>query len=242
MQFRIIPYSITSESAALVATKMTELAGYKVEAGAPSYDHRNLLWGSSAIQMQTLQPTAAINIAKSKLATFNALKSANVSIPDFSTLKQEAEEWVRAGTTVFVRKKLNASSGRGIVVSSKLPLEDAPLYVKSVSKTKEFRVHVVADQVIDLQEKRRKNGSKVNEMIRNLDNGWVFCRQNIIVPTGLKELGIAAVKAIGLLFGAVDVIFDAAANKLYVLEVNTAPGLTNSTAINYAKAFLSLPS
>jgi glutathione synthase/RimK-type ligase-like ATP-grasp enzyme len=147
---------------------------------------------------------------------------------------------VRAGLTVFVRKKLNASSGRGIVVTTTLPIDDAPLYVKSINKTKEFRVHVVADQAIDLQEKRRKNGSRANEMIRNLDNGWVFCRQNIVAPAGLKELGVAAVKAIGLLFGAVDIIFDAVGNRLYVLEVNTAPGLTNSTAINYAKAFLAL--
>jgi glutathione synthase/RimK-type ligase-like ATP-grasp enzyme len=148
---------------------------------------------------------------------------------------------VRAGVTVFVRKKLNASSGRGIVVATTLPIDDAPLYVKSINKTKEFRVHVVADQAIDLQEKRRKNGSRANEMIRNLDNGWVFCRQNIVAPAGLKELGVAAVKAVGLLFGAVDIIFDAVGNRLYVLEVNTAPGLTNSTAVSYAKAFLNLP-
>lgn len=241
MQFRIVPYSLTSESGLLIASKMTELAGYKVDAGNPSYDHLNLLWGSSAIQMKTLQPTEAINIAKSKLLTFNKLKEAGVSIPDFTCSKQEAEEWVRAGVTVFVRKKLNASSGRGIVVATKLPLDDAPLYVKSISKTKEFRVHVVGDQAIDLQEKRRKNGSKANEMIRNLDNGWVFCRQNIVAPAGLQELGVSAVKAIGLLFGAVDIIFDSVGNRLYVLEVNTAPGLTNSTAVSYARAFLNLP-
>jgi D-alanine-D-alanine ligase-like ATP-grasp enzyme len=41
-------------------------------------------------------------------------------------------------------------------------------------------------------------------------------------------------------YKVLDIIFDAVGNRLYVLEVNTAPGLTNSTAINYAKAFLAL--
>ncbi len=241
MEFRIVPYSLTSESAHLLANKMTSLAGYKVEAGSPSYDHRNLLWGSSSIQMKTLQPTEALNIAKSKLETFNKLKEMNVSVPQFTCSKQEAEEWIRNGITVFARKKLNASGGRGIVIASKLPLEDAPLYVKSIDKTKEFRVHVVADKAIDLQEKRRKRGAQANELIRNLDNGWVFCRRDIIAPNGLAELGVSSVKAIGLLFGAVDIVFSASENKLYVLEVNTAPGLCDSTAVAYARAFLELP-
>jgi D-alanine-D-alanine ligase-like ATP-grasp enzyme len=37
-------------------------------------------------------------------------------------------------------------------------------------------------------------------------------------------------------FGAVDVIYNRAQDKAYVLEVNTAPGLEGSTLDNYVEA------
>lgn len=245
--FRIVPYKRTSESAKLLARKLTELSGVEVISGSPSYDHRNVLWGSSDVQMNTMQPTAAINIAKNKLRTLQKLKESGVQIPDFTTDKRVAEGWVRAGTTVLARQQLNASEGRGIVICTQLPLAEAPLYVKLIKKKKEFRVHVLNGQVIDLQEKRRRNGvreadgRRIDGTIRNIGNDWVFCRENIVEPQGLRALGIAAVKACGLMFGAVDVIYNEYHNRLYVLEVNTAPGLCESTATNYARALIGLP-
>jgi glutathione synthase/RimK-type ligase-like ATP-grasp enzyme len=194
-----------------------------------------------------MQPSAGINVAKNKLNTFKALQAAKVSIPEFTTDKATAENWVRAGTTVLARTKLNASEGRGIVICKELPLVDAPLYVKLIKKKKEFRVHVMNGQVIDLQEKRRRNGVRqpdgklIDGTIRNIGHDWVFCRENIVEPAGLREIGIAAVRACGLMFGAVDVIWNEYHNRLYALEVNTAPGLCESTATSYARALLALP-
>jgi len=245
--FRIVPYKKTSESAKLLAKKISDLVGTKIVSGSPSYDHRNILWGSSNVNMTSMQPTAAINIAKNKLSTFNKLKEANISIPDFTTSKEIAENWIQSGVTVLARQKLNASEGRGIVVSTTLPLVDAPLYVKLIKKKKEFRVHVLNGQVIDVQEKRRRNGirdengKRPNGMVRNIGNNWVFCRNNITEPDGLRDLGIAAVKACGLLFGAVDIIYNQHYNKLYVLEINTAPGLCETTATKYAEGLVNLP-
>ena len=245
--YRIVPYKQTSGSAKLLAVKLTELSGVQMVSGPPSFDYRNVLWGSSGTNMATMQPTAGINIAKNKLNTFRALKTANVSIPDFTTEKATAEGWVRAGTTVLARTKLNASEGRGIVICKELPLPEAPLYVKLVKKKKEFRVHVFNGQVIALQEKRRRNGVRqangqlIDGTIRNIGNDWVFCRNNIVEPTGLRDIGIAAVNACGLMFGAVDVIWNKYHNRLYALEVNTAPGLCESTATSYARALLALP-
>jgi hypothetical protein len=247
MSFRIVPYKKGSEGAKLLALKMTEISGKKVAAGDPSYDHRNLLWGTTKYPLLNLQPAASIAIAQNKLSTLNKLKQSDVSVPEFTTLRATAEEWIRNGTVVVARTLLNASEGRGIVVCRTVEeLVPAPLYVKLVTKDKEFRVHACNGVAIDLQEKRRRNGarnpdgSRIDGMIRNIDNNWVFCRNGIAEPRGLRDLGIKAVQALGLLFGAVDIIYNSQTGLMYVLEVNTAPGLCESTATRYAQAFLAL--
>ena len=115
---------------------------------------------------------------------------------------------------------------------------EADLYTQYVKKKKEFRVHVYADQVIFVQEKRKKNGADANPLIRSHNNGWVFCTKNIDEPDGLRVLGLAAVRAVGLDFGAVDIIWNEKYNKLYALEVNSAPGLCTATTEAYANAII----
>ena len=44
--------------------------------------------------------------------------------------------------------------------------------------------------------------------------------------------------AVGLKFGAVDLIWNELENKSYVLEINTAPGLTGATLEKYAQAIV----
>jgi glutathione synthase/RimK-type ligase-like ATP-grasp enzyme len=191
------------------------------------------------------QPAKAIDIAKNKLETFRVLSDAKVPCPDWTTSKSLAEDLVSYGITILARKLLSSSQGKGIVVCKSLPIVDAPLYVKYVRKDKEFRVHVHNGDVIDLQEKRRRNnvrdenGNRPSGLIRNLENDWVFCRNNIVEPEGLRKIAIDAIRAIGLLFGAVDIILSKE-GKLLILEVNTAPGLCESTATKYAQAFVSM--
>ena len=72
--------------------------------------------------------------------------------------------------------------------------------------------------------------------VRNLANGWVFCRDNVVEPDGLRDAAVSACAALGLDFGAVDIIWNERENKCYVLEVNTAPGLQGTTLENYANA------
>lgn len=246
MTYRIVPYKPSSESAKLLALKMTELGGKRVTSGNPSYDHTNILWGNSSVPLENFQSAEAIRIAKNKLHTFNKLKDTGVTIPEYTTSKTVAEGWIRDGIVVVARQKLNGSEGRGIVVCRNLPIVEAPLYVKLIDKNKEFRVHACNGVAIDVQEKRRRNGARnvdgtrPDGLIRNIDNNWVFCRNGIDEPRGLRELGVRAVQEIGLLFGAVDIIHNTRNGSLYVLEVNTAPGLCDSTAVKYAQALLAL--
>lgn len=237
MKLRIIPYKLGSQSAKELAEKLSQLLGYKVwRARVPKEGGVNLLWGyAGETAGRIIQPRQAVLIARNKHKTFVKLKEANVLIPPFTTSKSEAAGWVQKGNTVLART-VGGQGGSGIDICTTLPLPNKPLYVMYVKKRKEFRVHVFCGSVIDVQEKRRKNGIEVDNLIRNHENGWVFCHENIVEPSGLREAAIRAIAACGLDFGAVDIIWNEAQNRCYVLEINTAPGLSPTTTENYARA------
>jgi hypothetical protein len=165
-----------------------------------------------------------------------------LSCPPSTVDRSVAESWLADGQTVVARALLTSRAGRGItlVMPGEL-LPDVPLYTMYIKKRKEFRLHVCHNStgthgheydVIDIQEKRRRNGVEVNNYIRSHDNGWVFCRRDIEIDDRAKTLAIDAVRAfgIGMQFGAVDMIWNEHYDKYYVLEVNTAPGLDGESS------------
>ncbi len=74
-------------------------------------------------------------------------------------------------------------------------------------------------------------------IVRNHDNGWVFCRQDVHPPDEVINQSIEAVRALGLDFGATDVGWNEYYQKACVFEVNTAPGLEGTTLENYTTFF-----
>lgn len=164
----------------------------------------------------------------------------DINIPPVTTIKAVAIEWANAGKVVVCRTKLNGHSGAGIIVAAREEdVVDAPLYTQYIKKKYEYRVHVAFGEVIDIQAKRKRTEfeGEVDYAIRNHERGWVYCRENIVEPTGLREQAIQAILTLGLDFGAVDIIYNEHQNKCYVLEVNTAPGLEGTTVEKYTNAF-----
>jgi glutathione synthase/RimK-type ligase-like ATP-grasp enzyme len=128
-------------------------------------------------------------------------------------------------------------SGRGIVICNDGDrLVYAPLYTLHTKHKHEYRVHVFKDQVLDVQMKRKRNGSLRGSGIRNYSNGWVYARAEIAPSEELLLSSIQAVKLLGLDFGAVDIGHRLIDNKFFVFEVNTAPGLEGTTLDKYQKA------
>jgi len=74
-----------------------------------------------------------------------------------------------------------------------------------------------------------------NMMIRSNKLGWKFSKVNT-VPTEISTEAIKAVKALCLNFGAVDCCVDDK-GKVFIIEVNTGPGLEGTTFDNYVEAF-----
>jgi D-alanine-D-alanine ligase-like ATP-grasp enzyme len=167
------------------------------------------------------------------------LDEAGVNIPNFTTHRADAQRWLENDECkVMCRTILNGHSGKGIVVAREVEeLVDAPLYTEYIKKTHEFRVHVFNGNVIDyVQKKKRAGVEERNKYVRSVENGWVFCREDIEVREDVKAIAIDAVLALGLDFGAVDVILGHDGN-VYVLEVNTAIGMEGTTVECYKNAF-----
>ncbi|UZT29490.1 hypothetical protein [Pseudomonas phage vB_PseudoP-SA22] len=115
-----------------------------------------------------------------------------------------------------------------------------------VGKRTEFRVHVIRGEAVLLQVKlrRRADGEEDNgnSIVRNVAGGWVYGVNDAADREGAEQALSAAAEAIqvaGLDFGAVDIIFQHATGRAFVLEINTAPGLDaeGSALEAYVKGF-----
>lgn len=206
-----------------------------------------LNWGSTVPVVGTyriLNNPQYVNNAVNKLRAFKILKDANVAVPDFTTSYEKAVQWIEEDNTVLARSLLESHSGKGITVCKtidELP-KTSKVYVKYFPKKYEFRVHVFSGKVIDYVQKRKRNNIdelEYNKYVRSYKNGWVFCRDNAIVKESVKTLALSAVKALGLDFGAVDIVMTSKGTAK-VLEVNCAPALEGTTLESYIKAIKEL--
>ncbi len=172
-----------------------------------------------------------------KVSQFRAFTKAGISCPAFATTLDGAREL--PSKSVVVRELIDSSEGHGITICVKDEVSiHAPLYTEYIPKKKEYRVHVWDSKVIDVQEKRRKNGAEGNTQIRNTANGYVFCRDGVAVSKELLDLGTSAVAALDRTNGAVDIIYNEHRGKCYVLEVNSRPGMCGTTVEKYADAIV----
>jgi hypothetical protein len=116
-------------------------------------------------------------------------------------------------------------------------------YSKYIPTSREFRVHAFRGEVLKISEKLLTDQEKFEvPWIRNFDNGYTFRQVRDLrgfLRTRVEDAGKNAVDALGLDFGAVDVILGDD-GEVYVLEVNTGPGLADASLEVYAKKFAEL--
>jgi glutathione synthase/RimK-type ligase-like ATP-grasp enzyme len=260
----IYPYKMGSQSAKNLAQAVTTIIGAKVRRVKEQGRYRPkpsrsiiLNWGNARIprfaviygdesdRTWWLNEPLVVARASNKLEAFGVFKKAEIPTPEWTTDKEVARQWLLQNKIVLSRTMLNSHSGRGIYINrpqedGRLPIREAPLYVLYKRKKKEFRVHVFNGTVIDVAEKRKFNTTRrpidFNNLVRNHDNGWSFCRESIQEPGDLRQLAISSVACLGLNFGACDIIWNEKENKCYTLEVNTAPGLEGTTLERYSQA------
>lgn len=223
----IQPVNRGSAGARALAARLSERLGYKVFRVGPDYIRPNHV-------------VFKFREGTDKLSQFRSFHDHNVPTPEFTTDPAVARTWIRDNAAVVCRTLLRGSEGRGIVVAeTEDQLVPAPLFTKYTKKKREFRVHIFNGQVIDVQEKRKRNGQDANDRdprIRNADNGYVYCRENVHEPETLRTVALSAVAALGYFLGAVDIGFNERDNRCFVFEVNSTPGMEGTTLDSYATA------
>ncbi len=262
-RYRVLPYKQGSRGAKALATalggKVLKLTGSSFQ---KKPDDVVINWGNTMVDAEigdfiTFNKLATIKFASNKKNFFELMRekgydaTANEAIiPRFWTSKADVPE---DAYPVVCRTVLAGHSGAGIVIAASAEeLVDAPLYVQYVKKQEEYRVHVgknsagvdssTTDElvIISVQRKARRletPDSEVNWQIRNHSNGFVYVRNNVTPPESVLEVSRKALLASGLDFGAVDVIWNEAKERAFVLEINTAPGLEGTTVTDYVKFF-----
>lgn len=238
MKIRIVPYAKGSRSARQLAERLSELLGYKVWRGPPKEGRLNISWGFKAkgwnkVPIHWINDPWMVISATDKRQAFKAWTEAGVPCVPWTTDKAVAQEWNQKAKVLGRTACQQAGSGIKVYEAGSV-IGDHQLYTKYIPKKQEFRVHVFGGKAILVSEKRKKKGVDSDYTIRSNHKGWVFCYKDVNEPDGLRVLGVNAVGALGLDFGAVDIIYNAKLNKLYALEVNSAPGLCTTSLEAYA--------
>lgn len=108
-------------------------------------------------------------------------------------------------------------------------------FSKKENLIEEFRIHSFLGKSIKAGVKVPREGALPHAWIRSLDGGWRINYDGFESRREMREIAAAAVKALNLDFGAVD-LGRKADRSLIVLEVNRAPGLDPGTVTSYARA------
>ena len=191
-------------------------------------------WGNSAPSQAAIEinTAEAIRLAADKLAAFRKMSEHGIPVPEFSTMRED----IRG--TCFGRTR-RGSKGRGIAIYQPGEGLNTPheLFTRYIKSTREFRLHVVMGRVVRVQGKYLDfPGNPLATYIKNHENGYRFRQPRQALRQDRMQCAVDAVAALGLDFGAVDMILDEE-GKHYVLEVNTGPACSPLTASAYVAAF-----
>jgi len=227
-KFRLVSKKLGSSSLKALQQGLSTKLGYKIfRARQPKPNRENLVYGD----------------CKDKLFQYEWFAANEVPALPFTTSGEQVSNWLKEGKTVFARTLTRASEGKGIVVCEpdvqSIPF--AKVYTQYRKKKKEFRVHVYKDQVVQVLEKRKRkdfNEENRDTRIRNTANGYVFCSDGVVEPVGIRELALAASKVTSSDFRGVDIGYNETLNELFVIEVNSAPGIQGTNVDRYIQAIV----
>lgn len=241
MRTRILPYRAGSASArALSAALDIPVLRRENSRFRPQSGDLILNWGAHSAPAPMLRGAVrwlnyplVTMLARDKLACFIVLSEAGVPTVEWTDSTNSAQAWLDAGDSVFIRRTTTGQGGAGIdYITSPGFVAPAPLYTKRYNAAHEYRIHVVHGHTF-VTKKRRRDGVAPSP-VRNHANGYVYCTNNVDPVPLACEVAVAAVRALQLDFGAVDLMTKNGGVEPRVLEVNTAPGIEGRTVDWYA--------
>ena len=227
-KLRIVTTAATrySNSVRAVAQALTNHLGYKVfRSTQPRQNRKLLMYGGG----------------RDKLQQYQWFHQQGIPAVLFTTDIEQAKQWCSEGQTVFGRTLLRSSCGKGIKVFTSVDeVTPCPVYTLYKKKKREFRVHIFKDQVVTVLEKKRKKEFEGvrDTKIRNIANGYVFVQNLQDFPEQVKTLALQAASVVQSDFKGVDIGYNEKNNEVFVIEVNSAPGITGNNVGKYVQTIL----
>lgn len=227
-KFFVYPYHYSCDNAIMLKDA---LGGQRIKLQNSNYQHKKdhviVNWGHSKCpyKERVINHPHAVALAVDKGISFEIMRCEGIPCVPYTTSKEVAKRWVGDKKLVVGRSELKGNNGSGIFFLNEVD-KDAKLFTQFIPNKEEFRVNVYRGKPITIRRKILKKGHQPNK-VRSGPNGYYFelC-QDISGEQrkALNELANKVVKAHSLDFGGVDIIISED-NKMYVLEVNTAPEL-----------------
>lgn len=176
------------------------------------------------------------NVIFNKLKVYELLLDAGISEPK---LYHKGDNIPDEAFPLLARKCYH-SQGRDIIyIHNREQLEELDessynFLTEYIAKTAEYRVHILGDEAF-VSVKFCGNNNNADPLVRSHSNGWRQIEYDRQWKDDLIDLAKKAIKTLNYDFGAVDIIRKG--NNLYVLEVNTAPGLEPRKLQIYSEYF-----
>ena len=203
----------------------------------------HIRWGNSTSVGEgdlTINTPRAVRNASNKFEMLKILRdTAGVNTPN-SILRGEE----------FTTEQLNElrdSNGKLFVRGSNMAVRFDETFTRGdhyctqpINKDKEYRVHVFNGKILAVYEKVPNEGE---EAIIRKDANCRFSKRrhdegNPTCNSGAQQMCIKAVKALGLVFGGVDLIRDKVTKKFYIVEINSSPALNAPNLERYVDEFI----
>ena len=230
-------YLLYCDNSSVTGRELKRVLG--VEGGSNGPDRRPdriIRWGNRAelrfqasVNGGVLNKKQALTDASNKGRCLELLTNAGVNTPPAAT-QFDGELLVgRTETHVGGSGFYLITSQRDFELAGRLGCTHFMAYIPT---QREYRIHVFKGAILGAGEKLMDTDNCTSLHIRNVGTGWTFRYNNIErIPRDTERVAVDAVTALGLDFGAVDII-KSVNNNFYVLEVNTAPSLCKPIAGN----------
>lgn len=177
------------------------------------------------------------NVIFNKLEAYHILNENGIRQPK---IYLKGDEIPDEAFPLLARKEYH-SQGRDIIyIHDREQLENEledfmyDFLVEYIPKKSEYRVHVLRDYATVVSVKVNPDGNG-DPIVRSKRNGWKQINYEGRWVEELENLAIKAMDALDYDFGAVDIIRKG--KRLYILEVNSAPGLEPRKLQLYADYF-----
>ncbi|MDQ6884562.1 MAG: hypothetical protein M3077_10075 [Candidatus Dormibacteraeota bacterium] len=184
-----------------------------------------LNWGSTHALPQgviALNQPDAVRIASDQVESIRRL----AELAPRTVANPEDVQLLGSDRVVAKRRHGSRGSGKAVLTADGPPAERAgyDLFQEFIPDRREYRVSVLSGRIASAYVKRPPDAAPPDD----LHPAWTFDRAQVI-PKAVAVVAKEAAHRIGLDYAGVDVIEDLHTGRVYCLEANSAPGMSQDT-------------